>query len=82
MADTVEVKRYSLQDFWSGEFKGLLTYIGGYFWPKMIQFTDKSCIIIVYTRCWSQDIKEVICNAVSFISHSMYKAMRCRTVQN
>ena len=48
--------------------------VGGYSWPKIIQITDKSCIMIVYTRCWSQDIKENIWNAISFISHSMYKA--------
>ena len=48
--------------------------VGGYSWPKIIQITDKSCIMIVYTRCWSQDIKENIWNAISLISHSMYKA--------
>ena len=71
---TLEAKRYSLPDFWSGEFKGHPTSVGGYSWPKINQITDKSCIIIVYMRCWSQDIKEDVWNAISFISHSMYKA--------
>ena len=45
MWQTLEAKQYSLPDFWSGEFKGHLTSVGGYSWPKIIQFTDKSCII-------------------------------------
>ena len=71
---TLESRRYSLPNFWSGEFKGRLTEVGGYSWPKIVRITDKSCIMIVYTRCWSQDIKENIWNAISFISHSLYKA--------
>ena len=34
----------------------------------------KVAFMSVYTRCWSQDIKENIWNAISLISHSMYKA--------
>ena len=45
MWQTLDAKWYSLPDFWSREFKGHLTEVGGYSWPKIIQFTDKSCII-------------------------------------
>ena len=71
--DDDEAKWYSLPDVWSREFKGRLTLVGGYSWPKINQITDKSCIIMVYMRCLIQDIKEDVWNAISFISHSMYK---------
>ena len=71
----LQVSRYG-QIFEAENLKDIytLTYVGGYAWPKIIQITERSCIIIVYTRCCSQEIKEYTWNATSFISHYMYKA--------
>ena len=48
---------------------------------RIVQITDNSCIMIVYTRYWSQDIKENIWNelpptsltrCIGFVKHMLF----------
>ena len=72
--ETIACSRRSHLNAWNSLKRRVLPLLKKILDPPLIQITDESCIMIVYTQCWSQDIKENIWNAISFISHCMYKA--------